>query len=69
MRIGLIADTHMPGSIESLWPHALALFSDTDMILHAGDLHTLEIVDELDRIAPTYVARGNGDVGIADDRL
>ncbi len=69
MRIGLIADTHMPGSIEQLWPQAFTTFSDVDMILHAGDLHTLDIVDELEKLAPTYVARGNGDAGIVDPRL
>ncbi len=69
MRIGLIADTHMPGSIEQLWPQALETFNEVDCILHAGDLHTLDIVDELTRLAPTYVARGNGDAGLVDDRL
>ncbi|MFT4633906.1 MAG: putative phosphoesterase [Candidatus Azotimanducaceae bacterium] len=69
MKVGLIADTHMPGSIESLWPQVTAAFSDVDVILHAGDLHTLDVVDELCRLAPTYVAMGNGDVGIVDDRL
>ncbi|MBV1877309.1 MAG: YfcE family phosphodiesterase [Pseudomonadales bacterium] len=69
MRLGLIADTHMPGSLQDLWPEAIDAFDGVDSILHAGDLHTLDIVDELGQIAPTYVARGNGDVGIIDDRL
>ena len=69
IKVGLIADTHMPGSIEKLWPQVIEAFDSADAILHAGDLHTLEVVDELCRIAPTYVSRGNGDVGIEDDRL
>lgn len=69
MKVGLIADTHMPGSIEQLWPQVTKAFADVDVILHAGDLHTLDVVDELCRLAPTYVAIGNGDVGIIDDRL
>ncbi len=69
MKVGLIADTHMPGSIESLWPQVVEAFSDADVILHAGDLHTLSVVDELCALAPTYVAIGNGDVGIVDERL
>ena len=64
MRIGLISDTHMPGSIEKLWPQVFNLFQDVDCILHAGDLHTLDIVDELSELAPTYVSRGNGDAGL-----
>ena len=69
MKIGLIADTHMPGTLEVLWPHASSAFQGVDVILHAGDLHTLDIVDHLSAIAPTYVSRGNGDVGIEDERL
>ena len=69
MRVGLIADTHMPGSLEALWPQAVEAFKDVDCILHAGDLHTIDIVDELSRLAPTYVSIGNGDVGIIDERL
>lgn len=69
MKIGLIADTHMPGSIKELWPQVFEVFEDAEAILHAGDLHTLEIVERLHEIAPTYVAVGNGDVGLMDDRL
>ena len=69
MRIGLIADTHIPGSIARLWPQAFAALRGVDVILHAGDLHTLDIVDELQTLAPVYVARGNGDDGIVDPRL
>lgn len=69
MRIGLIADTHIPGSLRELWPQVLEAFEGVDMILHAGDLHTLNVVDQLHELAPTYVARGNGDRGLEDDRL
>lgn len=69
LKVGLIADTHMPGATQHLWPEALAFFKGCDAILHAGDLHTLDIVDTLSDIAPTYVALGNGDVGMTDPRL
>jgi len=68
-RLGLIADTHMPGSLRDLWPQVFDAFAEVDAILHAGDLHTLSIVDQLETLAPTYVARGNGDRGLEDDRL
>ncbi len=69
MKIGLISDTHMPGTIKALWPQVFEAFEGVDAILHAGDLHTLEIVDRLSELAPTWVAAGNGDVGITDERL
>ena len=32
-----------------------------DLILHCGDLHCIEVVDQLERLAPVFAARGNGD--------
>ena len=69
MKVGLLADTHMPGSIRELWPQVYDAFEGVDHILHAGDLHTLEVVDELGKLAPTRVSRGNGDAGIIDTRI
>ncbi|MBD3646492.1 MAG: metallophosphoesterase [Pseudomonadales bacterium] len=69
MRLGLIADTHMPGAMEELWPQVFDAFEGADLILHAGDLHTLGVVRQLEQVAPVHVARGNGDTGIDDERL
>ena len=69
IRIGLISDTHMPGTIKELWPVAVEFLAGSDCILHAGDLHTLDVVDTLSDIAPTFVAKGNGDEGLEDSRL
>ncbi len=69
MRIGLISDTHMPGSQQALWPQVFDAFEGVEYILHAGDLHTLDVVEQLESLAPTYVARGNGDAGIEDERV
>lgn len=59
----------MPGTLASLWPSALAYLQGCDAILHAGDLHTLDVVDELSAIAQVYVSEGNGDIGIIDERV
>jgi putative phosphoesterase len=63
MRIGLISDTHIPESFPDLFPQIIDSFRDVDVILHAGDLHKLDVVDQLNELAPIYVARGNGDDG------
>jgi len=63
MRIGLISDTHIPEARSELWPQVYEAFAGVDYILHAGDIHDLSVIDELSKIAPTYVARGNGDDG------
>ena len=74
-RIGLVADTHIPEAGADLPPVAYSSLSGCDRILHCGDLHTLDVVDRLEQIAPTLVSRGNGDTrtprarrpGVADD--
>ena len=63
LRIGLISDTHIPEAMPRLWPQVFAAFRGVDCILHAGDIHDLSVIDELPEVAPTSVARGNGDDG------
>lgn len=55
-RIGLISDTH--GLLRKSAAEALA---GADMILHAGDVDTPEILGSLNRIALVYAVRGNMD--------
>lgn len=63
MLIGLISDTHIPEAAPDIWPQVYQAFRNVDLILHAGDLHVLEVVERLEKLAPIYVARGNGDDG------
>lgn len=71
MRIGLIADTHLPAlhrHLDELWPEAAAFFSGVDLILHAGDVTSPAVLDWLAQFAPVLVAQGNND-GFRDPRL
>lgn len=61
MRVGLVGDTHVPESGPDLPPEAYEALAGCDRILHCGDLHSIDVVDRLERLAPTIVARGNGD--------
>lgn len=61
MRIGLISDTHVPEAGRQLPGQVYELLRGVDLILHAGDMHVIDVLDWLDRIAPTLGARGNGD--------
>ena len=68
MRIGLISDTHISKRGE-LWPQVFDAFDGVDAILHAGDVWSPALLDELREVAPVRVARGNGDLGQPDPRL
>lgn len=63
MKIGLIADTHIPEAGDLLPERVGEVFKDVELILHAGDLHILDVLGWLERIAPVKAARGNGDDG------
>jgi putative phosphoesterase len=58
IRIGVISDTH-----DLLRPQAIDFLRGSDFIIHAGDICDAMIIDELERIAPVTVVRGNNDMG------
>jgi len=62
--IGVISDTH-----NLLRPGALAALKRSDLILHAGDVCSSEVLEELGRIAPVVAVRGNNDRGLWARRL
>jgi uncharacterized protein len=61
MRIGVLSDTHVPEAGPDLPPQAYEALAGSDLILHCGDLHSIEVLDRLEHIAPVMAARGNGD--------
>ena len=61
MLLGLLSDTHMPGHLKELWPEAQELLKGVDLILHAGDVLGIQVVDALAELAPVLVALGNND--------
>lgn len=69
MRIGLIADTHLPTSIRDPWPEVAEAFLGVDLILHAGDIVSHRVLDWLERIAPVLAALGNNDFDMDDPRV
>src|SRR5262245_62498537 len=56
--IGVISDTH-----GLLRPEVFEVFRDVGLILHAGDIGSTEVLDELKTLAPVIAVRGNNDTG------
>ena len=64
MRVGIIADTHLPGlyrTLDQIGPEIGEFLSTVALILHAGDVTVRNVIEWCERFAPVYVARGNHD--------
>ncbi len=59
MRIGLLSDTHIPDVAKGLPKELTEAFRGADLILHAGDIFTSSVLDELEKIAPVFAAMGD----------
>lgn len=58
-KIGLISDTH------SYLPQAVgSIFKAVDVIIHAGDVGSQNVLKSLEKIAPVTAVRGNCDTGL-----
>jgi putative phosphoesterase len=55
---GVISDTH--GLVR---PEVKDVFRNVDVILHAGDIGSIEVLNELRSLAPVVAVRGNNDKG------
>ena len=57
MKVGVISDTH-----GLLRPEAIAALLGCDGIIHAGDIGSAHILDQLAAVAPVHGVRGNNDL-------
>jgi putative phosphoesterase len=56
--VGVISDTH--GLVR---PEVKEVFRGVDLILHAGDIGSMDVLNELRETAPVVAVRGNNDTG------
>jgi uncharacterized protein len=61
MRVIALADTHAPRRWKSCPAPVAALLRSADLILHAGDVCTAAVLDELAGYAPVRAVLGNND--------
>ena len=60
--IGVISDTHIkPNGKRRIPPIVFETFKNVDFILHAGDLNALQVVSELETLAPVFAVHGNNE--------
>ncbi|MEP6953605.1 MAG: metallophosphoesterase family protein [Solirubrobacteraceae bacterium] len=62
MRLAIISDTHLPRGSRALPPACVAHLRAADLILHAGDVSTLAVLEEIRALGPPVAAvHGNVD--------
>jgi putative phosphoesterase len=61
MRVGVLSDTHVPIAAPSIPPGVFQAFRGVDLILHAGDIGALSVLDQLRELAPVEAVAGNVD--------
>ena len=61
MKIGVLSDTHIPTAVRTLPPAVFDIFKGVDLILHAGDIVDLSVLEELSALAPVEAVAGNMD--------
>lgn len=61
MKIGVISDTHIPSVLKALPSKVFEVFNGVDLILHAGDIVEMSVLDELQALAPVEAVAGNMD--------
>lgn len=61
MRVAVLADTHAPRRWRGCPAAVVAQLDGVDLILHAGDVCTAEVLDELATFAPVRAVLGNND--------
>jgi uncharacterized protein len=59
--IALVSDTHGPRRWKVCPPDLARALSSVDLILHAGDACTAQVLDELAAFAPVHAVIGNND--------
>ncbi len=67
--IGIISDTHMPARWKSLHQIIFQVLAGVDLVLHAGDVGELWVLDELSTIAPVIAVHGNDETDEATAAL
>jgi uncharacterized protein len=61
MKVGVLSDTHVPTITKALPPVIFDIFRDVDLIIHAGDIVSMSVLEELRALAPVEAVAGNMD--------
>lgn len=61
MKVGILSDTHIPKRAACLPSIVFEVFAKVDHIIHAGDLLNMDVIYQLETLAPVTAVAGNVD--------
>jgi putative phosphoesterase len=61
MKVAVLSDTHAPRFWKACPPAVAAVLDHVEVILHAGDVCTVDVLHELSNWAPVHAVLGNND--------
>ncbi len=62
MKIGVLSDTHIPDRCRSLPPRVVEIFSSVEIVLHAGDITNMDLLQQLQQqVSLTFAVYGERD--------
>lgn len=67
--LALVSDTHMPQRCRALPPALFEALAGADLLIHAGDVGELWVLDQLSAIAPVLAVHGNDETTDATEHL
>jgi len=67
--VGLISDTHIPSRARAIPSKVFEVFHEAMLIVHAGDFTQLDVLKDLERLAPVVAVSGNMDSSDVQEEL
>ena len=67
--VGLISDTHIPARAKAIPRQVFDIFQHVELIVHAGDLTRISVVEELEQMAPVIGVHGNMDTRAVKEKF
>jgi len=69
VRIGVLSDSHIPSTMRRLPEQVYHAFAGVELILHAGDIYSASVLDELEAFAPVLAVGEATDAAIGRPRV
>jgi uncharacterized protein len=66
MEVVVLSDSHLTQGIDGVAPEVLTAVARADVVLHAGDITSRQVLAELEAMAETYAVLGNNDRDLSE---